>query len=943
MNPIARQGMGDELTNTAPLASSPPGSPVLRAAGSSPPFLTGTPSLTPAQRRARRAVEPRRPAAALGAPGLNQSSTGSSSAIGGLPRDPVVGMAIVRGGRHTRKTETDRTDWRGSRPATRSPPHPRRRCFTGRHAPALAGGPGPAGCRLPARCQSWQRRCGHRSEDSILLIGPPQSGKGLHVVINAIPTPPARSSPPARGPTTSPRPSAPDAARGAVACSTRQHLAEGSPAGLRWSPIRGCDDPLTAMIRATGSPPPPDSAGGRVGGGFWEERPAPPSKLLHAAALDGPTRRPSCSGGPDPRRGRRRHPQLQPERGDGLGRLTGRDDRRRPQDRDSIWKASPLPAALADPRVLDAVSQGPHEPLRPRDVPRDRGTSTCSPPVPGRASPRWSRRLSKTSSKPPAARRPLTRSAAGSATVARARRDREPRPAAVTCRRSWPKVVARGSRPCRSAVLAQARDQWNEHQAGAIWDASIVKIILGGASEQPRPPRPSTLIGERRVHRQRDLGDHGTRSNQRIRSAVSRSCRQTASAPALRHRYHDAAVRAAHRHRPARLAHPRRRPQLRSDGRRTRSTPAPPGRPDLRRWGLGHLPTERPSTAGRPSSGGRRSWPFDPPVVSGFVARTCRLTETERRRRLYMKIGSEHFRNEPDNGLHAVGDDLHHLVDVQAIAAEQEADRFLGRQHHRRRLCRLGVRAARRPAVEGEGTFIRRASPTTCANRYDVDRIAAQRSRAAAPRSIPAPEHRPATASNAPSECERSCDMNDHHEMDDDMPLRRPALRHLGDDLPEPPHPVNWNLLTAHELKQELLALNWVTGCGTHGLPPRWCRCVWHPPEWSGSCRRCTCIGCAIRPRAERHPPLGWHRDFADARAPSRLGGGCGTVATATARPGQTTWPGEDPAPTIQDSPPTATPSSSSSSSPKSASARRPKTSSTPTRRPARVRRMSRK
>ena len=30
--------------------------------------------------------------------------------------------------------------------------------------------------------------------------------------------------------------------------------------------------------------------------------------------------------------------------------------------------------------------------------------------------------------------------------------------------------------------LAQARDRWSEHQAGAIWDASIVKIILGGAS-----------------------------------------------------------------------------------------------------------------------------------------------------------------------------------------------------------------------------------------------------------------------------------------------------------------------------------------------------------------------------------------------------------------------------------------------------------------------------
>src|SRR5699024_11294307 len=30
--------------------------------------------------------------------------------------------------------------------------------------------------------------------------------------------------------------------------------------------------------------------------------------------------------------------------------------------------------------------------------------------------------------------------------------------------------------------LAQARNKWNDNAAGAIWDASIVKIILGGAS-----------------------------------------------------------------------------------------------------------------------------------------------------------------------------------------------------------------------------------------------------------------------------------------------------------------------------------------------------------------------------------------------------------------------------------------------------------------------------
>jgi type IV secretion system protein VirD4 len=75
-------------------------------------------------------------------------------------------------------------------------------------------------------------------EDSILVIGPPRSGKGAHMVINAI-----LDSP---GPvvTTSTRPdnlTATLRARqrvGPVAVFDPQQLALGVPAGLRWSPIR---------------------------------------------------------------------------------------------------------------------------------------------------------------------------------------------------------------------------------------------------------------------------------------------------------------------------------------------------------------------------------------------------------------------------------------------------------------------------------------------------------------------------------------------------------------------------------------------------------------------------------------------------------------------------------------------------------------------------------
>src|SRR5699024_11718957 len=64
--------------------------------------------------------------------------------------------------------------------------------------------------------------------------------------------------------------------------------------------------------------------------------------------------------------------------------------------------------------------------------------------------------------------------------------------------------------------LAQAREKWSENQASAIWDASIVKIILGGASNSKDLQDLSTLIGERDEYTDSiTLGDHGTRQNQR--------------------------------------------------------------------------------------------------------------------------------------------------------------------------------------------------------------------------------------------------------------------------------------------------------------------------------------------------------------------------------------------------------------------------------------------
>lgn len=64
--------------------------------------------------------------------------------------------------------------------------------------------------------------------------------------------------------------------------------------------------------------------------------------------------------------------------------------------------------------------------------------------------------------------------------------------------------------------LAQARQKWGENQANAIWDASIVKIILGGVSNSRDLQDLSTLIGDRDERTESvTIGDYGSRSSQR--------------------------------------------------------------------------------------------------------------------------------------------------------------------------------------------------------------------------------------------------------------------------------------------------------------------------------------------------------------------------------------------------------------------------------------------
>lgn len=124
--------------------------------------------------------------------------------------------------------------------------------------------------------------------------------------------------------------------------------------------------------------------------------------------------------------------------------------------------------------------------------------------------------------------------------------------------------------------------------------------------------------------------------------------------------------------------------------------------------------------------------------------------------------------------------------------------------------------------------------------------------------------------------------------------------------LPEPPHPINWNLLTSEEAEAEWLELNkWVNWLRTtYGLPASVVPPFWHHhPElvWELSALHLHWLA-AYDSDQNASAPLGWHRDFADARQRLRdWVAACGTRLDRDRPTRQTVWPGEDPAESVED------------------------------------------
>jgi type IV secretory pathway TraG/TraD family ATPase VirD4 len=366
--------------------------------------------------------------------------------------------------------------------------------------------------------RSRGRACWASVEDSRILVGPPRSGKGLHQVIAAIIDAPGAVV------TTSTRSDnfaatyALRHARGPIAAFDPQRLGDGT--GVRWSPIRGCEDASTAMIRARGLAV---GAGFTRGGvsesGFWQGQTEIVLRgLLHAAALDDAGVDRLYQWGLEPASSDEavtilnRSPDSAVGWGDSLEGIVRMDSR----TRDSIWAGVRAAlSALADPAVREALSPAGGEGLDPARLLRESGTLYLLGTGAGAgASAAFIAALLEDvteTARHLASKQPGGRLEPPLAVIL----DEIANLCAVP---SLPSLMADGGGSGISTLvviqsLAQARDKWSEQAAAAMWDAATLRLILGG-SAQPRDLQElSAVCGERDDEvRNWSRGSDGSRS-----------------------------------------------------------------------------------------------------------------------------------------------------------------------------------------------------------------------------------------------------------------------------------------------------------------------------------------------------------------------------------------------------------------------------------------------
>jgi len=337
-------------------------------------------------------------------------------------------------------------------------------------------------------------------EDSMVLLGPPRSGKGMNLVIPFILDAPGAVV------TTSTRPdnlAATITARsthGPVGVFDPQGLAVGVAGGLRWSPVRGCENPQTAMMRAGALCA--GAAGAITDANFWQQQTEVVVRcLLQAAAVDHRSVSDLYRWSVSPDEAKEAVELLKtsaratPQWGSTLGAIVGLESRALA----NIWSVvSGVFAPLASPRVVEQLTPASGEEFDPVVFLRECGTLY----------------LLGTSS-----------GAFGSANIVSALIEdivetaRQLASASIGARLDPPLALildeaANYPLPSLGALmsegggtgittvavlqsLAQARDRWGHEQAQAIWDSATLKVMLGGSSNAGDLRDVTQLIGER--------------------------------------------------------------------------------------------------------------------------------------------------------------------------------------------------------------------------------------------------------------------------------------------------------------------------------------------------------------------------------------------------------------------------------------------------------------
>jgi type IV secretory pathway TraG/TraD family ATPase VirD4 len=245
--------------------------------------------------------------------------------------------------------------------------------------------------------------------------------------------------------------------------------------------------------------------GGVEGGDFWQgQTEAVLRGLLHAAALDDRSARDLYRWSLDPAAAGDAVTVLnRPGAADGWADALEQAIRADPRTRDSIWLGvRQALAALADPRVLAAVTPGAGEEFHPERFLRERGTLFLLGTASGAGAAsalvaalvedmaETARRLAAAS---PGARLdpPLLLALDEIGNLAGLP--------------SLPALMAEGGGTGITTLavlqsLSQARDRWGEQQASTLWDAAIAKIVLGGGSNARDLADLSALVGDRDEH-----------------------------------------------------------------------------------------------------------------------------------------------------------------------------------------------------------------------------------------------------------------------------------------------------------------------------------------------------------------------------------------------------------------------------------------------------------